>query len=298
MASIRHAGSQRGHEEHRPPGHGRGLEGVSDAADAGGRCDRRSDDRPATRSCGGSTNSGRTRRSRTRSGSVATDPDSRIAKMKDGTTHLAYKAEHVVDLETEMIVAAEVYHADHGRHADAGRQRAAGPDQPATSPAATCQIRDVAADKGYHAAEHAGRDFASTRPIARTFPSRSCRPRLHAGPTSRRSNRRRCTPTAGGPAAQRGQAAATPTQRAGGAELRSCLRDGRRAADVAGRHRESSQALSDCRGRSQSGLPHAQAVRNGHAAGAAGVCGPCPGFVSCHPDAALAARKPNHQPRT
>lgn len=27
-----------------------------------------------------------------------TDADSRIAKMKDGTTHLAYKAEHVVDL--------------------------------------------------------------------------------------------------------------------------------------------------------------------------------------------------------
>ena len=42
-----------------------------------------------------------------------TDPDSRIAKMKDGTTHLAYKAEHVVDLETELILAAEIYHADH-----------------------------------------------------------------------------------------------------------------------------------------------------------------------------------------
>ena len=28
------------------------------------------------------------------------DPDARIAKMKDGRTHLAYKAEHVVDLET------------------------------------------------------------------------------------------------------------------------------------------------------------------------------------------------------
>src|SRR6516164_7011539 len=38
-----------------------------------------------------------------------TDPDSRIAKMKDGTTHLAYKAEHVVDLDSEFVVAAEVY---------------------------------------------------------------------------------------------------------------------------------------------------------------------------------------------
>ena len=25
--------------------------------------------------------------------------------MKDGTTHLAYKAEHVVDLETEVVLA-------------------------------------------------------------------------------------------------------------------------------------------------------------------------------------------------
>jgi len=40
------------------------------------------------------------------------DPDARIAKMKDGTTHLAYKAEHVLDLETEAILAAEIYHAD------------------------------------------------------------------------------------------------------------------------------------------------------------------------------------------
>src|SRR5207237_1181133 len=41
-----------------------------------------------------------------------TDPDSRIAKMKDGRTHLAYKAEHAVDLDTELILAAEIYPAD------------------------------------------------------------------------------------------------------------------------------------------------------------------------------------------
>lgn len=29
--------------------------------------------------------------------------------MKDGTTHLAYKAEHVVDLDSNLIMAAEVY---------------------------------------------------------------------------------------------------------------------------------------------------------------------------------------------
>jgi len=42
----------------------------------------------------------------------ATDPDSRITKMKDTRTHLAYKAEHALDLDSEMLLAAEVYHAD------------------------------------------------------------------------------------------------------------------------------------------------------------------------------------------
>ena len=41
------------------------------------------------------------------------DPASRIAQMKDGRTHLAYKAEHVVDLQSDVILAAEIYPADH-----------------------------------------------------------------------------------------------------------------------------------------------------------------------------------------
>lgn len=40
------------------------------------------------------------------------DHDARIAKMKDGRTHLAYKAEHTVDLDTEIILAADIYHAN------------------------------------------------------------------------------------------------------------------------------------------------------------------------------------------
>src|SRR5271168_4390773 len=42
-----------------------------------------------------------------------TDPDARITKMKDGRTHLAYKAEHVVDLNSEILLAAEIRPADH-----------------------------------------------------------------------------------------------------------------------------------------------------------------------------------------
>src|SRR5690606_10323755 len=44
----------------------------------------------------------------------ATDPDSRIARMKDGTTHFAYKAEHAVDVDSDLIVAAEIHPADEG----------------------------------------------------------------------------------------------------------------------------------------------------------------------------------------
>src|SRR5258707_10034699 len=42
------------------------------------------------------------------------DPDAKVAKMKDGRTHLAHKAEHAVDLETGAIVAITVQGADEG----------------------------------------------------------------------------------------------------------------------------------------------------------------------------------------
>jgi len=42
------------------------------------------------------------------------DADAKIARMKDGTTHLAYKPEHAVDLDTGVIVAAAIHPADEG----------------------------------------------------------------------------------------------------------------------------------------------------------------------------------------
>ncbi|MBC7854869.1 MAG: transposase [Pirellulaceae bacterium] len=72
--------------------------------------------------------------------------------MKDGATHLAYKAEHVVDLETNAILATAIYAADHAdsqtledsvNHAPTNLNEAE----------AGAEIKDVAADKGYHATE-------------------------------------------------------------------------------------------------------------------------------------------------
>ena len=78
-----------------------------------------------------------------------TDPDARIAKMKDGTTHLAYKAEHVVDLETEAILAAEIYHADqHDTHTLENSLHQAQINL--VEAGSTVEMKEAAADKGYH----------------------------------------------------------------------------------------------------------------------------------------------------
>ena len=42
------------------------------------------------------------------------DPDARIAKMKDGCTHLAHNAEHAVDMDTGAVVAVTLQEADLG----------------------------------------------------------------------------------------------------------------------------------------------------------------------------------------
>jgi transposase len=80
-----------------------------------------------------------------------TDPDSRIAQMKDGRTHLAYKAEHVVDLNNDLLLAAEIRPADHG---DAQTLVDSVLEAQGNLEEAGCEerIEEVAADKGYHAA--------------------------------------------------------------------------------------------------------------------------------------------------
>jgi transposase len=48
------------------------------------------------------------------------DEDARIAKMKDGRTHLAHKAEHAVDLDTGAVVCGDAARGRPGRHDNAG----------------------------------------------------------------------------------------------------------------------------------------------------------------------------------
>jgi transposase len=80
------------------------------------------------------------------------DPDSRIARLKDGTTHAAYKAEHVIDLKTDLVLSAAIYPADQG-DAETLAESVVQAQKNVISADSPANIEEVVADKGYHAAE-------------------------------------------------------------------------------------------------------------------------------------------------
>jgi transposase len=94
------------------------------------------------------------------------DPDARITKMKDGTTHLAHKAEHAVDMETGAVIAVTLQPADQGDTTTIKETLAETAENLAhliereveTSPDEEPQVSlnplaEVVADKGYHSDE-------------------------------------------------------------------------------------------------------------------------------------------------
>ena len=102
------------------------------------------------------------------------DEDARVARMKDGTTKLAHKAEHVVDMASGAVVHAEVFDATTGDatsivdNVDKADQRLCrvrddddGDDDDDDAPGAssddgprqTQHIKEVCGDKGYHKAK-------------------------------------------------------------------------------------------------------------------------------------------------
>jgi transposase len=81
------------------------------------------------------------------------DPDAKVAKMKDGRTHLAHKAEHAVDLETGAIVAVTVQGADEGDTTTIVETAIAAADQLEDAQASVPEpqrLEEIIADKGYH----------------------------------------------------------------------------------------------------------------------------------------------------
>jgi len=77
------------------------------------------------------------------------DPDARITRMKNGTTRMAYKGEHAVDLESDLIVSATVHP---GNAADTATVIDTAIDAAVNLKEAGCEneVEAIVADKGYH----------------------------------------------------------------------------------------------------------------------------------------------------
>jgi transposase len=93
------------------------------------------------------------------------DPDAKITKMKDGTTHLAHKNENAVDLDTGAVVAVTVQAAEEGDTTtwrDTFERAADNLNGIQADPQAAARmhgtIEEVVADKGYHS-NQTMRDF-------------------------------------------------------------------------------------------------------------------------------------------
>ena len=81
-----------------------------------------------------------------------TDPESRIIKMKDGRTRLGYKAEHAVDLDTELVLSARVYHGDRS-DSDTLPGTLDGVVHNVIRAESDADLKEVVLDKGYYDTE-------------------------------------------------------------------------------------------------------------------------------------------------
>ena len=78
------------------------------------------------------------------------DPDAKVAKMKDGRTHLAHKAEHGVDMDTGAIVSVTVQDASAGDSATLPETLTMAAEQVELVQPDGPGVEEVVADKGYH----------------------------------------------------------------------------------------------------------------------------------------------------
>src|SRR5204862_1281294 len=123
-----------------------------------------------------------------------TDPEAKITKLKDGRTHLAYKPEHAVDLDTGVIVAAALHPADNGDTTTIAGTLTSAENNLAQIDAAPTpdEPSEVVADKGYHSRavlKTLAGGAGNTRSAAPKQPARSswrgdahARPAVHANP--------------------------------------------------------------------------------------------------------------------
>ena len=206
------------------------------------------------------------------------DPDARIAKMKDGSTHMAHKAEHAVDLSSGAMLAVTLQGADQGDTttihqtlAEAGEAVAELIEhEAATAPAEEPKvnlggIEEAVADKG----------VSQRRRIAGS--ARDRLPQLHSRTGQRPAEVER---ESGGaeagvrqPAAGQGrpqQAATAEAKRTDGTEHGAHVRNRRNETCASERKGQHSEASAGACGRLQLGADHAETGRNRQAPAVAG----------------------------
>ena len=169
------------------------------------------------------------------------DPESRIARMKDGTTHPAYKAEHVVDLDTDLVLSAVIYPADRAdtetlaesvvqaqlnviEAEQSGEYRRSGGRQ-----GLSCG-RDIGGgerDAG-HSHVHSRAEAQDAVEVERTIGGATSRGDRQSSARARRAE----------------QEAATAAERVDGTDVCSCVRDGRRETLLVARAVKSIETLS------------------------------------------------------
>ncbi len=199
-----------------------------------------------------------------------TDPDARITKLKDGRTHLAYKAEHVVDLESEILLAAEILPAD---HADQQTLVDSVIEARVNLEAAESEVavQEVAADKGYHADATlelaADLDMRTYIPEPKRKDDRVWTDKPDEVRRAVQNNRRRMS--------REREAAGAAAERTRGAQLRARVRHGRLASHVDPQTGRSDQTLPNCGCGAQPGADHVQVVRDRQTKSAASPRRPC-----------------------
>ena len=188
--------------------------------------------------------------------------------MKDGTTHLAYKPEHAVDLDTGAVVAAELHPADEGDTTTLCKTLAvAEANLKAVDAAPTAEDpAECVADKGYHARAVLKALDDSPWKTRIAEPKQKGFSRWRGDEAARRAvtNNRARLSLRGRP---RGLQAARRDRRA-----LLCPQPGsrRHAPNLAARARERAQAIPASRRRPQSLVADAPTHRRRHPAGSGG----------------------------
>ena len=139
------------------------------------------------------------------------DPDAKVARMKDGRTHLAHKAEHAIDLDSGALVAVTLHDADQGDTTTLAETAVAAAEQVEAAHATTGRARDAGRDRrgqGVPQQRHPGRlgrgghsvVYLGTRPRPARLVPRTRRPSSclsESPPHARRPRRTLATATGG-----------------------------------------------------------------------------------------------------